>query len=477
MSTRKEYDFVVIGGGPAGQKAAIQAAKSGCRVALVERDRQIGGACVHRGTIPSKTLRENVLQLARFRRQAEELGLETVEGNQVSRLLDRLQSVIQAHSRYMECQLERNGVEHLHGHARFLSPNEVEFMRPSGAVEQLRARWFVIATGSRPRNPDNVPVDHEHIYDSDSILSMMYVPESITVLGGGVIASEYASILAMLGARVVMVDRADRPLRFMEPELTDRFLEQLERQGGCFIGGATAEAVAWDGLARVRCHLDNGEVVETEKVLFALGRVANTDRLGIENAGVTKTPRGLIEVDEDYRTAAPNIYAVGDVIGPPALASTSMEQGRQAVGHALGQSVGHLARTIPIGIFTIPEMASVGLGETALREELGDAWTGHARFEEIARGQISGIQDGLLKLVAEPDTGRIRGVHILGEGAPELIHIGQVAVLKQMVVDEFIENIFNFPTLAEAYRVAALDLRERAGQPAEQRHRRIRGTG
>ncbi len=452
------FDFIVIGGGPAGQKAAVQAAKEGHSVALLERDRQVGGACVHRGTIPSKTLRESVLQLTRFRQQASDFAIELTDDVQMSGLLTRLQSVIQAHSSFMQDQLERNAIVQLHGQGRFLSDHDLEVSHPDGSTLRLSASHYVIATGSRPRNPDNVPVDHEHIYDSDSILSMIYIPESITVLGGGVIACEYASILAVLGCRVTVVDRAERPLRFMEAELCERFVATLERFGGRFIGGASADTLAWDGVSRVHCQLDNGTVLESEKVLFALGRVANVERLGIDNTGIQTTARGLIEVDEHYRTAVAHIYAVGDVIGPPALASTSMEQGRQAVCHALGLPMGHLARTIPVGIYTIPEMASVGMTEAAVREAYGGAVAGFARFEEIARGQISGVQDGLLKLVVDPVERRIHGVHIVGEGAAELIHIGQMAVLKDMRVDELVENIFNFPTLAEAYRVAALDV-------------------
>jgi len=458
MNSSMQFDFVVIGGGPAGQKAALQAAGEGYRVALLERDRQVGGACVHRGTIPSKTLRENVLQLTRFRQQAADFGLALPEDIQMSGLLTRLQSVIQTYSHIMQDQLEHNAVTHLHGQGQFLSDHDLKVTRPDGSSLRLSASHYVIATGSRPRNPDNIPVDHEHVYDSDSILSMIYIPESLAVLGGGVIACEYASILAVLGCHVTVIDRADRPLRFMEPELCERFVTTLERFGGRFIGGASVEALAWDDVSRVRSQLDNGEILETEKVLFALGRVANVERLNLGATGIQTTPRGLIEVDEHYRTAVAHIYAVGDVIGPPALASTSMEQGRQAVCHALGLPMGHLARTIPVGIYTIPEMASVGMTEAGVREQCGAAVTGFADFEEIARGQISGVQDGLLKLVVDPAERRIHGVHIVGEGAAELIHIGQLAVLKNMLVDELVENIFNFPTLAETYRVAALDV-------------------
>jgi len=456
MTDTKKFDFVVIGGGPAGQKAAIKAAKEGKRVALIERDRQIGGACVHRGTIPSKTLRESVMQSLRARATMEQMGIESEQEVQFSGLLTHLQSVIQAHSNYMYEQISRNTIEYFHGQAGFLDPHHVEIVQPNGEKHLLEARFVILATGTRPRKPDNIPVDHEHIYDSDSILSMIYVPGSITVLGAGVIATEYASILAVLGAKVTIVDKGSRPLGFLEPELSQAYIATLESFGGRYIGEQSTRSVEWDGLSSVLCTLESGEEIASEKVLFALGRVANIESLHLDNTRVSLTPRGLIEVDDEFRTSESHIYAVGDVIGPPALASTSMEQGRQAVCHALKLPAAHLARTIPIGIFTIPEMASVGLCEATALKEYGPVITGSTRFDEIARGHISGIQDGLLKLVVAADTGQILGVHIVGEGAAELIHIGQLAILKGMRVEEFVENIFNFPTLAEAYRVAAL---------------------
>ncbi len=457
MNSSKTFDFVIIGGGPAGQKAAIKASKEGESVALIERDRQIGGACVHRGTIPSKTLRESVMQFWRAQNTIEKMGIETGEAVEFSGLLSHLQSVIQAHSNYMYRQIERNDITYMHGQARFLDPHHIEVLQPNGKKQTIEARFVILATGTRPRNPDDIPIDHEHIYDSDSILSMIYVPKSLTVLGAGVIATEYASILAVLGSKVTIIDKGDRPLSFLEPELSQRYIETLERFGGSYIGGQRTKSVEWDGITSVRCTLENGEEIVSEKVLFALGRVANIETLNLDCTGVELTSRGLIEVDKYFRTAAQHIYAVGDVIGPPALASTSMEQGRQAVCHALDLPSAHLARTIPIGIFTIPEMASVGLCEVAAREQYGPVISGTAGFDEIARGHISGIQEGLLKLVVGADNGQVLGVHIVGEGAAELIHIGQIAILKGMHVEEFVENIFNFPTLAEAYRVAALN--------------------
>lgn len=473
MSSQSHYDFVVIGAGPAGQKAAIQAAKEGRTVLLIEKDRQIGGACVHRGTIPSKTLRESVLQMTGARQHATSQNTDAIAEIQISSLLARLQSVIQAHSDYMQYQVDRNGIDSAHGEASFVNDHEIVLTSPDGARVHVTGDYFVIATGSRPRNPENILVDHENIFDSDSILSLIYVPESIVILGAGVIAAEYASILAVLGSQVTIVDKGERPLTFMEAELTARYLQSLQSFGGRFIGSSAVVKAEWDGVCRVHCMLDSGGTLDSEKVLFALGRVANVDKLALGNTTVETTARGLIDVNENFQTAAQHIYAVGDVIGPPALASTSMEQGRLAVCHALQKAHGRPANTIPVGIYTIPEMAAVGLGEAAAKEQYGAIYVGRARFEEIARGHISGIQNGLLKLVADSVDGRVLGVHIVGEGAAELIHIGQLAILKGMVVKEFVENIFNFPTLAEAYRVAALDIREQQEMASEVRPVRL----
>jgi NAD(P) transhydrogenase len=457
----RRCDVLVIGSGPAGQKAAIQAVKEGRSVVLIEHERAIGGACVHRGTIPSKTLRESAAQATRLARDAAIWGVSPRAGVEVASLMARLDRVVSAHAHYMGHQIDRNGIERHHGRARFVSGDTVEMTTVAGERALFAADVIVVATGSRPRNPPEIPIDHENVLDSDSILSMLYLPASLTVLGGGVIASEYASIFAALGVKVTMIDRADRPLKFMDGELVAKFVEAFQRAGGTYIGEQAIGGVTFDGVSKVLATLSDGRVVASDKMLVALGRAANVDELNLAAAGLAANARGLLAVDEHCRTANPRVYAVGDVVGPPSLAATAMEQGRRAARHALGLGEGAGTDTIPIGIYTIPEMASVGLSEEEARKRGGAALVGRARFDEVARGQISGITDGLLKLVADGTGKKLLGVHIVGEGATELVHVGQMALLGQMGVDTFVENIFNFPTLAEAYRVAALDLVEK----------------
>ena len=457
----ESYDVVVIGSGPSGQKAAIQGAKLGQRVLVIEQDVRVGGACVHYGTIPSKTLRESASELSRLRRSADLLATELRPGTEVASLMTRLDQVVGAHVGYIGRQMDRNGVELLHGRARFVDARTLAVSRFRGGEVRFSADVIVIATGSRPRNPPEIAIDHENILDSDSILSMLYLPASLTVLGGGVIASEYASIFAALGVKVTMIDKADRPLKFMDAELTAKFVEAFGHAGGTYLGEQTIAGARFDGVTQVVTTLASGAVVTSDKMLVALGRAANLDGLDLAAAGLAATPRGLLQVDEHCRTAAPGIYAVGDVIGPPSLAATAMEQGRRAVCHALGLPPGQTSDLIPIGIYTIPEMASIGLGEDEATRRFGGCVAGRARFDEVARGQISGITDGLLKLIADPSGHKVLGVHIVGEGATELVHVGQMAMLGALPVDGFVENIFNFPTLAEAYRVAALDIARR----------------
>jgi len=463
MNAATHYDIVVIGSGPAGQKAAIQGTKAGKRVALIERSRDVGGACVHQGTIPSKTLRESALNMVRLKQTTDVFDFHLREDLTVQALTDRLDYVVSAHAAYMKAQLDRNRITSIHGRARFLSDQELEVTGTDRAVQRYTGETFVIATGSRPRRPDTIPVDHEHILDSDSILSLTYLPKTLVVLGGGVIASEYASFFSLLGVQVTMIDQADRPVRFMDREITEGFLEAFRTNGGRYYGEQKIAEVKWDGLSKVQTVLGNGEVFDSEKMLMALGRVANIEDLNLNATGLQLTSRGLIEVNEFCQTAIPHIYAVGDVIGPPSLASSSMEQGRRAIRHALGLNLGNAPETAPMGIYTVPEMSSVGLTEEEAISRYGGAMIGRAKFCEIARGQISGLTDGLLKLVADPRGEKLLGVHIVGEGATEIIHIGQMGLLGHIEVDAFIENIFNFPTMAEAYRVAALDI-------ARQRH-------
>jgi NAD(P) transhydrogenase len=455
MSTEDAYDLIVIGSGPAGQKSAVQASKLGKRVAIVERDRFLGGACVHRGTIPSKTLRENALRVTHMRANAKLSNFSLTDNLEMSVLIDRLDEVLKAHDSYMEKQIARNHITRFHGRAEFVDQHHLKLVIPRGEPRILQSEQFVIATGSYPRTPHNIPVDHEHIYDSDSILSMLYLPKSLTVLGGGVIASEYASIFQALDVQVTMVDKYPQPLGFLDEDLTTKFVHAFESMGGKWMGNTSVEKVYWDG-ANVVTECENGEIITSEKLLCAAGRIGNTKDLSLDKVGLTLNEQGLISVNHKLQTLVENIYAAGDVIGPPALASTAMEQGRRVSCNAYGIHTGEMSQMIPTGIYGIPELSSVGLSEAAARKQYGDIIVGKAIFEEIARGQISGIQDGMLKIVCDGKGEKILGVMIVGEGATELVHIGQMALLANADVDIFVESIFNFPTLAEAYRVAAL---------------------
>jgi len=452
------FDIAVIGSGPAGQKAAIQGAKRGKRVALIERDNVVGGHCVHRGTIPSKTLRQNALRIAELRSHQHLFAGEMCQDTAMSSLIENLDTVIGSHDRYISNQLGRNNISHFHGQARFIDAHTLSITSPAGDVTVLNAQNIIIATGSLPRQAANVPVDHEHIYDSDSILSQVYLPESLVVLGGGVIASEYASIFLALGVEVTMIDKYPRPLGFLDADLTSEFVRAFESSGGRFIGNTEIAKVEWNGIDKVVTTLSNGEAIASDKLLSAAGRVANVKGLGIEAAGLAINENGIIEVNSQCQTSVNTIFAAGDVIGPPSLASASMEQGRRAACAAMGVDLEKMTNTIPMGIYAIPEMSAIGLTEAQCIKRHGSVLCGCARFDEIARGQISGVQAGMLKLVADPSGEQLLGAHIIGEGATELIHIAQMALLNNANIDSFVENVFNFPTMAEAYRVAALDI-------------------
>jgi NAD(P) transhydrogenase len=455
-------DVLVLGAGPAGHKAAIQAAKAGKQVLLVDRDPAAGGECVQRGTIPSKTLRESACYLVGLRARSEgAFDISVPAQAKVASLMKRLKSVRRSHESYLDGQLERNGVQRMRGRARFVSPELVEVRSPDRSVRLVRAALVVIATGSRPRQPEHVPVDHEHVLDSDSILSLIYLPQSLAVLGAGVIACEFASIFAALGVEVTLIDAGTRPLSFVDPELTQRYLAAFEKMGGRFVPQQKTRSVRWDGSAVVT-ECEGGEVLRTEKVLCALGRVANVGELGLEAAGIELSPRGHIPVDANLHTKLAHVYAAGDVVGPPALAATAVDQGRRAVRHALGLPLQQSGDCVPVGIYTIPEIASVGMTEPQAVEAFGSALVGRARFEELARAQINGQTDGLLKLIADP-RGRIVGAHIVGEAATELVHVAQMAMVGNLTLEAFVDNVFNFPTMAEAYRVAAIDAVARMG--------------
>lgn len=450
------FDFIIIGSGPGGQKAAVCAAKAGKRVALIEQDRRLGGACVHYGTIPSKTLREVALRTRGMRHPYADTKID-LDNASISQMLGEVGDVVSRYSATVKVQMERNGVSLFHGRASFVAANQIRIRRRNGESEELSAEFVIVATGSSPRHPEGIPVDHEHVLDGDSILKLAYLPRSLAVLGGGVIACEYASIFASLGVEVTIIDRGERPLAFMDGELTSSFQDALEIIGGRYLGGRSVSNVRFDGVSKVDIKLGDGETISSEKVFVALGRSGCLDALDLDSTGLVATDRGLLEVDGHGGTRVPQIYGVGDVAGPPALATSAMEQGRRAVMHALDLPIGRFGEIIPTGIYTIPELASVGATEAEVRENVGDVAVGRARFEELARAQIIGLTKGLLKIVADPNDGRLLGVHVVGEGSTELIHVGQMALIAGARVDDLIANVFNFPTLTEAYRIAALD--------------------
>jgi NAD(P) transhydrogenase len=450
--TETLYDLLVIGSGPAGQKAAIQGAKAGCRVALVERDRHIGGACVHTGTIPSKALRERALRP----------DARTLRTLPLSRLLGDVAQIAAEHDRYMAAQLARNAIDVIRGRARFLGPRRLDVLDVHGHHRMVAAPRIIIATGSRPRSPAEFTVDHETIVDSDSILGLPGVPQSLIVLGGGVIASEYASVFARLGSVVTQVDRAPRPLAFVDEELAGAYVASLAHCGGRYLGQHRPCAARWDG-GRQRCVVerDDDSTLEADKVLVALGRVANVEGLDLDKAGLELTESGHIAVDSGYRTAVDGVFAAGDVIGPPALASAAMEQGRRAACAALGlpgEPDEQTSLPVPTGVYTLPEIASVGLDAAAAAKQGRSVRIGRAPFAEIARAQISRNTQGLLKLVADASTLRILGVQAVGDSATELVHAGQLAIAARVSAETLVDAVFNFPTYAESYRVAALDL-------------------
>ncbi|MDE0769167.1 MAG: Si-specific NAD(P)(+) transhydrogenase [Opitutaceae bacterium] len=459
MTIDEEFDLIVIGSGPGGQKAAIQGASAGLKVALIDRERKVGGTCVHHGTIPSKTLREAALTITTLRRNADVFDFNLKDNMEVSTLMRRLDSVLGSYTDFIAEYIRSHGISYFHGRAAIVDANTISLSAIKGAQSYLKAKNIVIATGSRPRTPPDIPVDHENILDSDSILSMIYLPRSLTVVGGGVIAAEYASIFSLLGVKVTMFDRTPRPLMFMEPECTERFLNHFTTHGGEYIGDTSYESVECDNVSQVKTKLANGMEITSDKMLVAQGRIANTEKLGLKNLGIELGRNGTIPVDENYQTPVPGVYAVGDVIGPPSLASVSMEQGRRAICHALGTDPGSKFELVPIGIYSVPELSSVGLSEQEAREQYGDdIIIGRASFDEVARGQIAGIQDGLLKMISDPEGKKILGVHIVAEGATDLIHVGEMAIINNNDVRVFLENVMNFPTLGEAYRIAALNI-------------------
>ena len=451
------YDLIVIGSGPAGEKGAVQAAYFGKKTALIEKSApRLGGAGTYTGTLPSKTLRETALAITGMTsRGLEEAVLALPKPYSADMLTHRERLVVDAAHHRIARNLGRHDVEVMAGTARFIDAQTIEIAE---SKKRLQAAVFLIATGSRPHRPEWIPFEEVEVYDSDEILDIETIPESMIVLGSGVIASEYACIFAALGVKVIMMDGRDRLLGFLDQELGDRFTDELERLGLWLRLGDAPAKCAIDKTTRV-CSVTtaSGRVETAAAVLAAAGRSGNTEGLGLENVGIVPDKRGNIAVNEHFQTSAPHIYAAGDVIGFPGLASTSMEQGRVAMCHAFQLSYKTRVNPLcPYGIYTIPEMSYVGANEQELQAKKIDYLAGRAFMRENARGEILGAEHGFLKLLFAPDK-KLLGVHVLGASATELIHIGEMALLQGASIDLFIDAVFNHPTLSELYKYAAYD--------------------
>jgi NAD(P) transhydrogenase len=449
------YDLIVIGSGPAGEKGAAQAAWFGKRVALIEREPVLGGACVNTGTIPSKTLRESALHLSGFRQRGflSAVDLQVRHDITVADFMHRKQVVVEREWQLIDENLKRHHVDRYRGTAKFVSAHEIAI----GDIT-LRGDIILIATGSAPFRPANVPFDDEHILDSDSILNLDRIPESMAVVGAGVIGCEYASIFAALGVEVHLVNNRPYLLPFVDREISNLLLQEMQNRVGvrAHLGSEVANVVKGNG--RVTLNLKDRTTVVAEKVLYAAGRQSNTAALNLEAAGVMVGERGLLTVNQNFQTNVPNIYAAGDVIGFPALASTSMEQARVAMVHAFDLKYKtQVASILPYGVYTIPEVSTVGLTEEQCKEAAVDYEVGRALYRNNARGQIIGDTQGLIKLIFERSTLKLLGVHIVGENASELLHIGMVVMQFGGTINAFIDCVFNFPTLSEAYKYAAYD--------------------
>jgi NAD(P) transhydrogenase len=451
-----EYDLLVIGCGPAGQKAAIQAAKLGRRAAIVER-RQVGGVCVMTGTIPSKTLREAVVYLTGLsQRGIYGQSYRVKEDITIEDLRARANEVIRREIDVIRDQLARNHVALLEGSARFTDPTTVVVEREDGGERKVGAATIVIATGTKPARPGAVEFDERTVFDSDGLVNAERIPGALVVVGGGIVGIEYASMFAALGTKVTVVDMRRHILEFCDDEIVEGLLHQLRDLGVTFrLGEEVTTVDALDEGALV--ELSSGKRIASEAVLYSAGREGATDGLGLDNAGLQADERGRIRVDARFRTAVPNIYAVGDVIGFPSLAATAMEQGRIAALDALGQDVVDMQDLLPIGIYTIPEISFVGKTEAELTDEAVPYEVGISRYRELARGQILGDSYGMLKILVSQEDRRLLGVHVLGTGATELVHIGQAVMGNDGTLDYLTGAVFNYPTLAESYKVAALD--------------------
>src|SRR5579859_1362963 len=453
------YDLIVIGSGPAGEKGAAQAAYFGKRVAVIERA-NLGGTGINTGTVPSKTLRETALYFSGLRQRGlYGIDYSLREGLTMKDFLHREHQVVEHERDLVRRNLERHRVDVIWGEAHLKTPNIVGVQTPSGGESEVEGDFILIATGSSPHHPPEVPFDNQLIYDSDSILSMDHIPRTMAVIGGGVIGCEYASIFAALGVQVTLVESRDRLLPFADHEIAAALRARLEKLDLRFIFNERVVRVdPHPHQQHTHLYLRGGERLECEISLFAAGRKSNTQMLGLEAIGIQLGERGLLPVNERYQTSIPNIYAAGDVIGFPALASTSMEQARVAMVHAFGLHYKeNISPTLPLAVYTIPEIAMVGLSEDDCQQKSIPYLVGRAYYEKSPRGQIIGDEHGMIKLIFSPEDKRLLGAHQIGELASELIHIGAQVVSDGGTIDTFIRAVYNYPTLADLYKYAAYD--------------------
>lgn len=459
MQVVEKYDLVVIGSGPAGRRAAVQAAKLGKSVLVVEGRQRVGGVSVHTGTIPSKTLRETALNLSGWRERGFYGRSYRVKKDICSDDLGiRLTKTLEHEVDVLEHQFQRNGVATLSGFARFIDPHRVSVTGPDGSELEIEGERFLIAVGTVPFRPADIDFDDVDIMDSDEVVEVPRLPRSMTVVGAGVIGIEYATIFSALDVAVTVIEPRATFLDFIDREIIDEFIHQLRDRGVTFRLGSPVTAVTKDDSGRVCTTTADGRTVRTEMLLYCAGRMGATGTLGLDVCGLETDGRGRIAVDpKTFQTAVPHIYAAGDVIGFPSLASTSMEQGRIAACHAFELPVPPAPAYFPYGVYAVPEISTVGMSEQEVHDRGINYECGIARFRETSRGHIMGLDHGMLKMIFSLKTRRLLGVHIIGEGATELIHIGQAVLNLKGTIDYFIENTFNYPTLAEAYKVAALD--------------------
>ena len=453
----QQYDLIVVGSGPAGQRAAVQAAKLGKRVAIIERNFQVGGVSVHTGTIPSKTIREAVLYLTGFRQRGF-YGMSHRERERITPedVLDRVKITLSNQVEVMRAQLSRNGVEVINGEAKFVDKHTLEINRATGETSLLKTNFVLLTCGTRPYRPEHIPFDGEMILDSDEVLHFSKMPRTLTVIGGGVIGVEFATIFSALDVSVTLIEERPTILDFCDSEIIDEFQHKLRDRGMVLRLEERVEAIN-KTRGKVITTLASGKIVQSDMLLFAAGRVGATDKLELAKAGLCADKRGRVSVNETFQTEIKNIYAAGDIIGFPSLAATSMVQGRLAACHMFKHEYRNKLEYFPYGIYAVPEISMVGATEKELKQLNIPYETGVARFRELARGQILGLRDGMLKMLFSIEDQKLLGVHIVGEGATELIHVGQAVITLGGRLEYFIDSAFNYPTLAEAYKVAALN--------------------